>query len=209
MSTYIPTMSILVDKDQLPKNIEKDENVLLQFLDDFYEKTTFYQCTTRNYEHTETIRRVAEHLQLKVLDFLQEECKVIPLEVLPALQIDLQIFTDFINDNEQIKEYLLADWNNQLESNRKVIIANFSEKEFEKTKRYLEEQKAIIHALNFSEIYQQADIVADISEFDLQDKFSPNYYHFIPVLYWLKTFDFVVEQAVKQKKSIIHIMIYP
>lgn len=208
MSHYLPTISILVDKHQLPKNIQKDENVQFQFLGDFYKKTTFYQCTTRNWQHTENIKRVAEHLQLKMLDFLQEECKIIPLEILPTLQIELQIFIDFIIDNERVKEYLLEDWNNNLEINRKAIIANFSEKEFEKTKRYFEEQRVIINALSFSEIYQQANVVEHISEFDLQDKFSPNYYDFITVVYWLKTFTFVVEQGIKLKKSIIHIMLY-
>lgn len=118
------------------------------------------------------------------------------------------IFLDWI-DNARIKEYLLADWKSDLEITRKVVSADYADKMLQKAKGYFEEQQAIINALNFSKIYQQADIVADISEFDLQDKFSPHYHYFIPIIYWLKTFNFIVEQAVKQKKSIIHIMIYP
>lgn len=208
MGIYLPTISFLIEKEEIPlKPIETLEEASL-LLEKYYQENYFFQCTTRGYNHLELFRRMVEEFQLPEVDFYQEEYNALPPEKCRVLLNSLQKIEQlFLEESSKITENLIS----QEKKMWQVFINNNSlnKKTQERYVKEAEKKFDWFKALSVLDLYQKIPITKDIDDFGLHDIYKEEHHEYIAVFYWLKAQLYLLEKAVKQQKAMMHIWISP
>ncbi len=204
MGIYLPTISFLIEPNEVPKKQLETYNDIIQLLEKYHKK--LYQCTTKGYNHLELFRRMITDFNLPKADFYQKECAVAINEECIILHQSLKTIEQFIlNDTTQLIDNLVKQEKRLMEmifnNNRlnKKTKDNYRQRSIER----IEE----ITNFSFAKYYAEAIVSKDISQYDQSSEYADNEYKVL--LHWLKTQIFIVNKAITNKKALIHVMITP
>lgn len=204
MGIYLPTISFLIEPNEIPQNHLETYNDIIPLLEKYHKN--FYQCTTRGYHHLELFRRMIEDFNLPNSDFYQKECAVAFNEECVKLNQNLKIIEQFIlNDASKLVNNLIKQEKRSLE----MIINNnkFNKKTEDNYRKKSVEHIKELTNFSFAKYYEEAVISNDISQYDQSSNFDDNEYK--PVLVWLKTQLYLLDKAVTNNKAFVNVMITP
>jgi len=205
MGIYLPTISFLIEHYEIPDTAVESWNDVTHLLEKYHDHEFCYKCTTRGYGHLVCFTELAELLQISGLKNYPSK-DIFVKEQTQELSEKLKSIENIILETPEIINGLLAKREENLWN---ILQENHPEYCTEDRKRYHLQRIDFFRQLNIKKIYQQAPLLKDISEFDLQDKFTDKYDEVIAVLYWLKTQLYLLAEATKQDKAFAYITLTP
>ena len=203
MSTYLPTVSCLIEELEIPSVAPDSYHDITHLLEKYWNSESYYSCSTRNYIHTEYFRRLAEDSNLRHAAIYNDEVGFLIPEEASYLKADLCKLEAVLLADDKVAIQCLIRHETRLQQQ----ISRRSLKWAKRNEKYHFEEIKNLKQLDLRRLTNQAPILREISEFDLIEEFEDEYHPVISTLYWLKTQIHLLGEADVTGKAFMYVVL--
>ncbi len=203
MSTYLPTISCLIEDLEIPSETPDSYHDITHLLEKYWTSESYYSCSTRNYVHTEYFLRLAKDSNLRHSAIYNDEVGFLTSEEASFLKADLCKLEAVLvaDDKVAIQRLIMHETRLQQQISRR-----FLQRARKNEKSHFKEIKNL-KQLDLRRLTNQAPTLREISEFDLIEEFEDEYHPVISTLYWLKTQIHLLGEADDTGKAFMYVVL--